>query len=84
MDWNIDFRVYSQMFDLSDSSSNLLIPFQGATQLDMNVSCLFMHEVNISSPFKQCLQINFSFQLRHKYKRGEYEELQQIIEHPQC
>jgi hypothetical protein len=34
------------MFDLSDSTGSL-IPWQGAAQLDMNVSCLFMHEVNI-------------------------------------
>ncbi len=34
------------MFDLSDSTG-LFVPLQGAAQLDMNVSCLFMHEVNL-------------------------------------
>lgn len=70
------------MFDLSESSSSSLIPFQGATQLDMNVSCLFMHEVTIV--FRLFGSFFSSFQLRHKYKRGEYEELEQINEDPKC
>jgi hypothetical protein len=34
------------MFDLSDSTGSLM-PLQGAAQLDMNISCLFMHEVKM-------------------------------------
>jgi hypothetical protein len=43
-------RLQAQMFDLSDSTG-LFVPLQGAAQLDMNVSCLFMHEVNILCSF---------------------------------
>ena len=47
----LSFRIHSQMFDFSDPHSVLgsLGPLQGlpgTAQLDMNVSCLFMHEVN--------------------------------------
>jgi len=34
------------MSGLTDSTG-ALVPLQGAAQLDMNVSCLFMHEVKI-------------------------------------
>ncbi|CAF4748110.1 unnamed protein product, partial [Rotaria magnacalcarata] len=62
-------KIHAQTYGLSDSNylSSTLGPLQGlpgAAQLDMNVSCLFMHE------------------LRHKYKHGEYEELQNISEEP--
>ncbi|CAF3238887.1 unnamed protein product [Rotaria socialis] len=62
-------KIHAQTYDLPDSnylSSTLgsLQGLPGAAQLDMNVSCLFMHE------------------LRHKYKHGEYEELQNISEEP--
>ncbi len=40
------FRIYTQMSGLTDSTG-ALVPLQGAAQLDMNVSCLFMHEVKI-------------------------------------
>ena len=55
------------MFDTTDPHSFMssMAPIQGlpgAAQLDMNVSCLFMHE------------------LRHKYKHGEYEDLENINE----
>jgi hypothetical protein len=48
------FRIHTQMFDLSDPNSFIgsLAPIQGlpgAAQLDMNVSCLFMHEVRTNS-----------------------------------
>jgi len=44
------FRIHTQMFDMTDPHSFIssLAPIQGlpgAAQLDMNVSCLFMHEV---------------------------------------
>ncbi|CAF3419510.1 unnamed protein product [Rotaria sp. Silwood1] len=57
-------KIHTQMFGLSDSNylSGSLQGLPGAAQLDMNVSCLFMHE------------------LRHKYKHGEYEELEHINE----
>ncbi|CAF2602109.1 unnamed protein product [Rotaria sp. Silwood2] len=57
-------KIHTQMFGLSDSNylSGTLQGLPAAAQLDMNVSCLFMHE------------------LRHKYKHGEYEELQHINE----
>lgn len=47
------FRLQTQMFDPSDPHSYMgsLAPLQslpGAAQLDMNVSCLFMHEVNFN------------------------------------
>lgn len=43
-------RLHTQMFDMTDPQSFMssLAPIQGlpgAAQLDMNVSCLFMHEV---------------------------------------
>jgi len=68
-------KLQSQMYDTADPQSLLstLTPIQGlpgAAQLDMNVSCLFMHE------------------LRHKYKHGEYEDLEHISEdqndEPKC
>ncbi|CAF0900705.1 unnamed protein product [Rotaria sp. Silwood1] len=60
-------KIHTQMFDTSDPHSFIgsLASIQGlpgAGQLDMNVSCLFMHE------------------LRHKYKHGEYEDLENINE----
>ncbi|CAF0979681.1 unnamed protein product [Adineta ricciae] len=60
-------KIHSQMFDSSNSTflSGSMAPlqtFSSAAQLDMNISCLFMHE------------------LRHKYKHGEYEELEHINE----
>ncbi|CAF5212288.1 unnamed protein product [Rotaria magnacalcarata] len=60
-------KIHTQMFDMSDPNSFMgsLASIQGlpgAAQLDMNVSCLFMHE------------------LRHKYKHGEYEDLENISE----
>ncbi|CAF1507010.1 unnamed protein product, partial [Adineta steineri] len=60
-------KIQTQMFDTTDPHSFMssLTPIQGlpgAAQLDMNVSCLFMHE------------------LRHKYKHGEYEDLEHISE----
>jgi hypothetical protein len=36
---------------LAGSSSSPLQSVPGAAQLDMNVSCLFMHEVNLSTFF---------------------------------
>ena len=44
-------RIHSQMFDSSNSTylSGSMAPlqtFSSAAQLDMNISCLFMHEVN--------------------------------------
>ena len=49
------FRIHTQMFDMSDPHSFMgsLTPIQGlpgAAQLDMNVSCLFMHEVRFLLP----------------------------------
>ncbi|UJR20902.1 hypothetical protein I4U23_024011 [Adineta vaga] len=60
-------KIHAQMFESSNSAyfSGSMAPlqtFSSAAQLDMNVSCLFMHE------------------LRHKYKHGEYEELEHIKE----
>ncbi|CAF0843587.1 unnamed protein product [Adineta ricciae] len=60
-------KLQTQMFDMTDPQSFMssLAPIQGlpgAAQLDMNVSCLYMHE------------------LRHKYKHGEYEDLEHISE----
>jgi len=60
-------KLHNQIYDYSDPNSFLgsLAPIQGlpgAAQLDMNVSCLFMHE------------------LRHKYKHGEYQDLEHINE----
>ena len=56
------------MFDGSDPHSFMgsLAPLQslpGAAQLDMNVSCLFMHEVNfyLIIHFSQKKNIEFSF-----------------------
>ena len=50
------FRIHTQMFDMADPQSFMgsLTPIQGlpgAAHLDMNVSCLFMHEVKISFSF---------------------------------
>lgn len=50
------YRLQTQMFDASDPYSYMssLTPIQGlpgAAQLDMNVSCLFMHEVKSISNF---------------------------------
>lgn len=44
-------RIQTHLFDISDPHSFMgsLAPIQGlpgAAQLDMNVSCLFMHEVS--------------------------------------
>jgi hypothetical protein len=56
------------MFDMSDPHSFMgsLTPIQGlpgAAQLDMNVSCLFMHEVKIMEKFGLYFNINFFYLL---------------------
>ena len=88
------FRLHTQIFDYSDPNSFIgsLAPLQGlpgAAHLDMNVSCLFMHEVNRTfDVVDRYWRLFFSFQLRHKYRHGEYQDLEEISEdhndEPQC